>query len=74
METNGNKNPAKSSNKNYCDICNTKFTTKYNFNAHILTRKHKMETLGNAFAGKSQPHDYLFVKNTLPLPFSPVII
>jgi hypothetical protein len=57
METNGNKNPAKSSNKNYCEICNTKFTTKYNFNAHILTRKHKMETLGNAFAGKSQPHD-----------------
>ena len=57
METIGNKNPAKSSKKNFCNICNTNFTTKYNYNAHLLTRKHQMETLGNAFAGKPQPHD-----------------
>lgn len=65
METFGNKNPAISSKKNFCDICNIGFTTKYNYKIHNLTRKHQMETLGNAFAGKmQQEHNLQKIQST----------
>jgi hypothetical protein len=48
MEILGNKLVAKSgTHKYYCDKCNYKCTKKYNWEKHLSTSKHNMETFGN---------------------------
>jgi len=52
METFGNKFLQKFSNENYCKKCDLLCSTKYNYNKHLLSRRHvvetHLETFGNA--------------------------
>ena len=53
METNMSLNIAR---KYYCEKCNYKCSKQSDFNKHLLTRKHKMETNGNHIVINNSPY------------------
>ena len=53
METNMSLNIAK---KNYCEKCDYKCSKQSDFNKHLLTRKHMLETNGNHIVVNNSPY------------------
>jgi len=64
METFGNKFLQKFSNENYCEKCNVICSTKYNFNKHLLSRRHVVETHLETF-GNALPEDAATAKHAV---------
>jgi len=54
----GNENVAKSSNIFICNLCNYKTDKKFNYDKHILTRKHLKSINGNEFVEKNSEKIY----------------
>ncbi len=67
METLGNKLVAKSGNNQYyCEKCDYVCSKKYNWDKHLSTTKHKMETPGNILEtenGKKWQQEFLTCEN-----------
>jgi hypothetical protein len=54
----GNENVAKSSNIFICNLCNYKTDKKFNYDKHVLTRKHLKSINGNEFVEKNSEKIY----------------
>lgn len=52
METFGNQIQQNSAAKKYCEKCNVQCSTNYNYNIHLLSRRHQMETQMETFGNQ----------------------